>query len=487
MKLLKLQDIIYAIIFLGSLTVFLFYLHRGLSTPYSYWLDELWSVTTSNGSAIDMFRDTFYDVHPPLYQAILWLWISIFGSGELATRALSAVFAALSVLILLKIKPELGTTMLLALALLIIINPNFHYYAQETRSYSLLLFASSVALTSIIKDDNKAILASAVFLALVHFFGTLMGVFLCAYVVLKERTLRAYFFAVLAGAFIVAWPVAQALFGQLSKTAGGNFWIKTSPLDSMAMALKTISFPIAGPVKRIADAVDVAPSVLYVTLFVALAVLFCPVCLAACKSSSVQENWLDKVFVRICLIVAGFISAVALISIHTPVATKRNYIILVPFFAYILAYLLAESGKKSNLHAVATGVLLLTFTWVSSDVSRRRLEAKMAPLENWRATAEMSEGKSQASGARLFHFAPPWNKKRTQMLNIYLSGSMQNIRIDKENLADLQPPYLIMFGRLSCDSYTSELLKYFDDAGIENEKFLAPQHSRCLTGYIFVN
>jgi hypothetical protein len=43
--------------------------------PYSYWLDELYSVTTSVLPFTEMFRAMLRDVHPPLYQVLLWIWI----------------------------------------------------------------------------------------------------------------------------------------------------------------------------------------------------------------------------------------------------------------------------------------------------------------------------------------------------------------------------------------------------------------------------
>lgn len=46
--------------------------------PYSYWWDELYSVTASSLPMEEMFsKFIMKDVHPPLYQIILSFWINL--------------------------------------------------------------------------------------------------------------------------------------------------------------------------------------------------------------------------------------------------------------------------------------------------------------------------------------------------------------------------------------------------------------------------
>src|SRR5687768_2868858 len=59
----------------------------------SYWLDELYSVAIygiwnpSAGAAVEKLANT--SVHPPLYQAILYVWMDLFGDSERSTSSLS--------------------------------------------------------------------------------------------------------------------------------------------------------------------------------------------------------------------------------------------------------------------------------------------------------------------------------------------------------------------------------------------------------------
>ncbi len=72
---------------------------QGLTTAYSYWSDELWSVAASRADWGGLLHDWLIpDLHPPLYQALLKLWIGVFGTGEPATRSLSFLIAALALL-----------------------------------------------------------------------------------------------------------------------------------------------------------------------------------------------------------------------------------------------------------------------------------------------------------------------------------------------------------------------------------------------------
>ena len=56
-----------------------------------YWHDEFWSAAFSHtGHTLDqVINDTISDVHPPLYQVLLYCWYHLFGYTELSGRVLS--------------------------------------------------------------------------------------------------------------------------------------------------------------------------------------------------------------------------------------------------------------------------------------------------------------------------------------------------------------------------------------------------------------
>ncbi len=83
-----------------------------------------------------------HDLHPPLYYSVLHGWSVIFGGSETALRSLSAVFFSASTLLIYRFGTDIFSSKRTAFitALLYATNPFAVLYAQETRSYSMLLF-----------------------------------------------------------------------------------------------------------------------------------------------------------------------------------------------------------------------------------------------------------------------------------------------------------------------------------------------------------
>lgn len=64
----------------------------------SLWSDEAYSVFIARLGFSDALRELSADTHPPFYYFLLTLWTKLFGYGESALRALSAVFYFASIL-----------------------------------------------------------------------------------------------------------------------------------------------------------------------------------------------------------------------------------------------------------------------------------------------------------------------------------------------------------------------------------------------------
>src|SRR5262245_30799192 len=56
------------------------------------WLDEALSVNISALPVGDLLEALEHDGHPPLYYLLLHGWMSVFGEGDTAVRALSGIF-----------------------------------------------------------------------------------------------------------------------------------------------------------------------------------------------------------------------------------------------------------------------------------------------------------------------------------------------------------------------------------------------------------
>ena len=83
------------------------------------------------------------DVHPPLYYLLLRYWSAVVGQSDVAARLPSAIFGILTVAAAAFVKP-LPAPGRLAFMALLAVSPGAIEYAQEARSYSLLLLFSTV-------------------------------------------------------------------------------------------------------------------------------------------------------------------------------------------------------------------------------------------------------------------------------------------------------------------------------------------------------
>lgn len=125
-------------------------------TAQSFWADEGNSISLAQRSLVLVTRGAAHDIHPPLYYYLLWGWIRIFGDGEFAVRALSAVLGVALVYVTWLLGCRLsGRRVGLLASFLAAISPYQVYYSQEARMYVLaaLLGALSVYLFVRLLED----------------------------------------------------------------------------------------------------------------------------------------------------------------------------------------------------------------------------------------------------------------------------------------------------------------------------------------------
>jgi Predicted membrane protein len=107
----------------------------------SFWLDELVTVSLLDRDFADMLegvRGT--EATPYLYYVLAWPWAQVFGLGEVGLRSLSAVVGTLAVPVSYAAGAALCSRRVgVAVAALVAVHPFLVWYAQEARSYSLLV------------------------------------------------------------------------------------------------------------------------------------------------------------------------------------------------------------------------------------------------------------------------------------------------------------------------------------------------------------
>lgn len=200
--------------------------------PYSYWLDELYSITMSSLGFTAMFKSMLTDVHPPLYQVLLWFWIRLLSDYEPIVRGFSLICTASAVCYLYSWGKRIDTYTRLLILTFFTTSWLFVFYAQEARSYALLLFLSTISVGMFAADDGSRknywqILCVVVLLGLTHYFGlVLAGGVLCWLFFQNLKCPKRLIPVCVAALIVLVWPVIQYFEGALGSKAGGKFWIQ---------------------------------------------------------------------------------------------------------------------------------------------------------------------------------------------------------------------------------------------------------------------
>src|SRR5437588_8628110 len=108
-------------------------------TSSHLWLDEALTVNIAKLPLSRIPDALRHDGSPPLYYLLLHWWIAVFGAGDIAVRALSAVFAVATLpLIWIAGLRVGGRRAAIAALLLLAASPFAIRFATEARMYSLL-------------------------------------------------------------------------------------------------------------------------------------------------------------------------------------------------------------------------------------------------------------------------------------------------------------------------------------------------------------
>ena len=176
----------------------------------SFWYDEAVSVELARSPLSQILGGQAKDLgNPPLYPALLHLWMRLFGDGDAAARALSALLGTLTVPLVYRVgrrllpeRAALGGTALFALS------PYQLQLAQEARGYTLLTLLGVAAVAALLwaLDEPAPLVPWLLFgpppaaIALTHYFGLFLALALALYLALAHGRERRVLGAGRAGA-----------------------------------------------------------------------------------------------------------------------------------------------------------------------------------------------------------------------------------------------------------------------------------------------
>ena len=180
----------------------------------SLWLDEAVSWQQASKPFLEMIAATARDNYPPLHNIILHVTIALFGDGETALRAPSALLGVANVYVLYLLGSALWdrTTGLIAALLLTV--SGFHvWYSTEARMYALLAFTATLFVLTVVyatRRPNWLTLTGCAAAGTALLYSHVYGSFVFAgvnIVVLTALLLRSHWLAV----DWKSWVAAQAL------------------------------------------------------------------------------------------------------------------------------------------------------------------------------------------------------------------------------------------------------------------------------------
>jgi mannosyltransferase len=122
----------------------------------SLWTDELASWEQARLPFLDMLAATAQDNYPPLHNIILHVTMALFGDGETALRAPSALLGVANVYLLYRLASVLWDRNTGLIAALLLALSGFHvWYSTEARMYTLLAFTATLFVLTVVYATRR--------------------------------------------------------------------------------------------------------------------------------------------------------------------------------------------------------------------------------------------------------------------------------------------------------------------------------------------
>jgi len=372
---------------------------RLISLNQSLWFDESGTVTAVRQTALVPLINVYSigDFHPPGYFVMLWGWVRIFGSSEVASRLPSVIFGVLTVFLTYLIAKKLFSekTGLLA-SFLLALAPLHIYYSQEARMYSFAAFAvalSFYALLKLLKMEKFSLLlyAFSVFLILYSDYVAYFAIFaqLIFVVVLKRSQLKNYLSSLVLGSFtIIPWLFifpSQLEIGR--KTAGSlTGWRDVVGSASLSELTTLVAKVVVGRISF--------DNKLFYAGLVFLAIAVCLVALVP-----VVRKMGDQV--KLLLIWVGVPVVVGLIvSLFIPIFSYFRFIFILPPFYILLGA--AFDKVDFNLRQKWLSLGLVVVVLIEIFCSAQYLFVPANQREDWKGAVSYVDSIDDAKTLVLF-------------------------------------------------------------------------------------
>lgn len=366
----------------------------------SLWFDEVWRtdviLRTGNLSAL-----LFHDVHNPLYNVLMYVWTAAFGDSEVAVRAPSLIAGTALIVVVRRWAAQRISLHVANLgAVILLLSPVHAWYSCEAKNNMLVVLLTTLAVLEVDRFVLSRLRRHAVRLALWSILAVLTS---------WQATLLlvpAWFFA-----FVAVWvPGSEAALRGMRRTsitrlAGAGvvtlaallplLVFKASHLDELqrwyvapldvpsVIKLVCIWLPTGNGLVRI------RPDgwMLWAAIFGSLILPLLARGVWTLRTSGPGVLAVVCFSSPIIILAAVTLAFVAVGEPSPHIYQERNVLVMLPWFAILLAAGLSRAGRASAiLHAVI--YLLLTASSLAIVTWRRDKPTVMFPNPDWRAAAD---------------------------------------------------------------------------------------------------
>jgi hypothetical protein len=355
-----------------------------LASSYSYWADELYSVTASNESVTSLHRILLSDLHPPLYQFLLKGWIIFFGDGEFSTRSLSWLFAVASIYPLWKFSKNYGVVFFVCSLAVFSTNGLFTFYANESRPYAMELFFATLVTTYYFTEINKRVslkfLIACVALSLSHYFGLILVGVILGFRLIESGASKGNAFKILGtGVLAGLWPLHHALNGAILGKTGGNFSIKVNGYtDSFGLAASSLLSPFGINYSSRSGAYLLIGGIVGAML----------IALYGRSRRGMIDGNLNLITLGLALVLGCFLFLVASIDLFSPMSRSRYYIVILPLIALLIAGVVQIVSNHIPQLEYLLVVLICSYCALALFASFGKITGKANPKEDWKGASQ---------------------------------------------------------------------------------------------------
>ncbi len=349
-----------------------------IDKPTGFWHNEMVMYNqTIAGGPLDIIKAAVdADVHFPLYQLMLAVWIKIFGNGDITIRLFSVLAGVLNVVTAFFTGKEIKDNKTGNIfAFLTAINATLIFYSQEVKFYiflSLFVTISLFFIIRILKNNKTSDYAGYILVnsAIVYTFtiGVLyviaQGIIVLAYILWKNKNILKKFIIsniILIGIIL---PFAVYILTHMGKYEGAN-WIFTSNIFTTFILIQNYFSPYLTGVYN-------NPKVYIPTLGI-LQILFIYIPVGIAFFGMYKAVKIDKknyLWLALPLLFLGFET---ILCMNSGLRMLTRYTILaIPPFLMLISLGLSELKSKTLKILITYLLIINVFYLISSPISAVR-------------------------------------------------------------------------------------------------------------------